>query len=76
MHVFVLIIILATIFGVVEIVRIGVRFSENVERMKRGYPLKDGTMPVGYTKKGKKEDKGDAAGDELALALESERNSN
>lgn len=32
--------------GVVSIVKYGVRYSENIERMKRGYPLKDGTPSV------------------------------
>jgi len=72
MHVFVLVIILCAIWGAVEIVRICVKFAENAERMKRGYPLKDGTMPVGYSKKDKK-DKKDGKDDELSQVLDSTR---
>jgi len=40
-----IIIVAIVVSGVVQIVKYGTRYSENVERMKRGYPLKDGTEP-------------------------------
>jgi len=46
MHpIFIVLIVAVVVWGITEIVRIGCRYSENVERMKRGYPLKDGTKP-------------------------------
>lgn len=41
------------IWGVLEIVKIGIRFAENIERIKHGYPTLDGT------KKSAKETRGD-----------------
>jgi len=33
---------------VLRIVKMGTRYSENVERIKRGYPTLDGSMPMGH----------------------------
>ncbi|MCL2378975.1 MAG: hypothetical protein FWC77_07600 [Defluviitaleaceae bacterium] len=32
---------------VLRVVKMGTRYSENVERIKRGYPTLDGAMPMG-----------------------------
>ena len=32
---------------ILQVVKMGVRYSENVERIKRGYPTLDGAMPFG-----------------------------
>ena len=51
MHpIFIVLIVAIAVWGVTEIVRIGCRYSENAERMKHGYPLKDGTLPISATK--------------------------
>jgi len=44
-----IIIVSIVVQGVVQIVKHGTRYSENIERMKRGYPLKDGTEPLEKT---------------------------
>ena len=31
---------------IIRIVKLGIKYSENVERMQHGYPLLDGTMPI------------------------------
>lgn len=54
------------VYGVVEIVKYGTRYSENAERMKRGYPLKDGTKPIGYDEKQNNDD-------ELSRVLKSQQ---
>ncbi len=42
-------VIVAIVFGCVyNIVRMGIRHSENLERIKHGYPLRDGSRPGGY----------------------------
>ena len=33
---------------VLRIVKMATRYSENVERIKRGYPTLDGAMPMGH----------------------------
>jgi len=45
---FILLIIAVVMYGVVAIVKVSTRYSENIERMKNGYPLRDGTRPSGY----------------------------
>jgi len=51
MHpIFIVAIVAVVVWGITEIVRIGTRYSENVERMKNGYPLKDGTKPFNAKK--------------------------
>ena len=45
---FILLIVAVVIHGTVAIVKAGTRYSENIERMKNGYPLRDGTRPSGY----------------------------
>jgi len=38
---------IAIVFGFVyQVVRMGLEYSEKVERMKHGYPLKDGTAKI------------------------------
>ena len=60
-------IVAIVVYGVVEIVKYGTRYSENAERMKRGYPLKDGTKPMGY-------DEQASSDDELSQVLKSQQN--
>ena len=31
---------------IIRIVKLGIKYSENIERMKHGYPTLDGTMPT------------------------------
>jgi len=33
---------------VLRVVKMGTRYSENIERIKRGYPTIDGSMPMGH----------------------------
>lgn len=39
-------IVAIVMWAVVQIVRHSLRYSESIERMKHGYPLKDGTWPA------------------------------
>ena len=32
---------------IIRVVKLGTKYSENIERMKHGYPTLDGTMPIG-----------------------------
>jgi len=51
MHpIFIVAIVAVVVWGITEIVRISTKYSENVERMKNGYPLKDGTKPLNVKK--------------------------
>jgi len=41
------VIIMAIIFGFVySVIKMGIEHSEKIERMKHGYPLKDGTTKI------------------------------
>lgn len=45
-----IVIIAAIVIGtefVLRVVKMGTRYSENIERIKRGYPTLDGAMPMG-----------------------------
>ena len=33
---------------ILRVVKMGTRYSENVKRIKHGYPTLDGTYPMGY----------------------------
>ena len=33
---------------ILEAIKLGTRYSENIERIKRGYPTLDGSLPSGY----------------------------
>ena len=45
---FVFMIVLTTLWFVIKIVRIGTRYSENIERIKRGYPTLEGDKPLNH----------------------------
>ena len=37
---------------IIRIVKMGTRYSENIERIKHGYPTLDGTWPIGDDRTG------------------------
>ena len=44
---FFVVLIVAIVFGFAyQVVRLGIAHAEKIERMKHGYPLKDGTMKM------------------------------